>query len=137
MNASMERVYGMTQQRIAASQEEAVRTLVRTNAMLVDEVEMLKAEVNRLMALLYGQNSGEELACEGCRWWDDEDLLDLSPHCDNDDTPEPWRSSAMNGGLSGCPNYASTCRVCEVARTTSADGLCDGCRTALILRRAK
>ena len=137
MNANMERVYELTRERIAASQEEAVHTLVRTNAMLVDEVEILRAEVAQLLTILYGQNSHEVLACEGCLWWNDEDLLDLSPHCDNDDTPEPWRSSAMNGGLSGCPNYASPCRVCEVARTSREDGLCDGCRTALILRRAR
>ena len=105
MSANLEHVFEVTRERIAASQEEAVRNLVRTNQMLVDEVEMLQAEVNRLMALLYGQNSDEGLACEGCRWWDDEDLLDLSPHCGNDDTPEPWKSAAMNGGLSGCPHH--------------------------------
>ena len=137
MNANMERVYELTRERISASQEEAVRNLVRTNAMLVDEVEMLRAEVAQLLNILYGQNSNEVLACEGCLWWDDEDLLDLSPHCDKDDTPEPWQSSARNGGLSGCPHYASPCRICEVARATSTDGLCDGCRTALIVRRTR
>ena len=105
MNASFERIFEITRERIAASEEDAVRALVRTNAMLEDEVEMLKAEVNRLMTLLYGQNASDELACEGCRWWNDWDLLDLSPHCDNHRTPEPWRSAAMNGGLTGCPNH--------------------------------
>ena len=105
MNASIDCVYELTRERIAANQEEAVRALVRTNAMLEDEVEMLQAEINRLTTLLYGQNSGDGLACEGCQWWDDDDLLDLSPHCDNDDTPEPWKSAAMNGGLSGCPKW--------------------------------
>jgi hypothetical protein len=103
MSANLERVFEVTRERIAASQEETVRVLVRTNAMLEDEIEMLKAEVNRLMALLYGQNGCDGLACEGCRWWNDWDLLDLSPRCDNDDAPEPWKSAAMNGGLDGCP----------------------------------
>jgi hypothetical protein len=105
MDARLTQVFEITRQRIAASEEEAVRALVRTNQMLADEVEMLKAEVNRLMTLLYGQNSCDGLACEGCQWWDDDDLLDLSPHCDNDDVPEPWKSAAMNGGLSGCPKW--------------------------------
>ena len=105
MNASLEQIFEITRERIAASEEKAVCALVRTNAMLVDEVEMLKAEVNRLSALLYGQNSDEGLACEGCQWWNDWDLLDLSPHCDNHNTLEPWKSAAMNGGLTGCPNH--------------------------------
>jgi hypothetical protein len=29
------------------------------------------------------------------------------------------------------------CRICEVARATGEDGLCDGCRTALTLARAE
>ena len=105
MSVNLETVYEVTRERIALSEEEAVRNLVRTNAMLVDEVEMLQAKINRLMTLLYGQNFSDGLACEDCRWWDDEDLLDLSPHCDNHRTPEPWRSAAMNGGLSGCPHH--------------------------------
>ena len=28
------------------------------------------------------------------------------------------------------------CRICEVARATGEDDLCDGCRTAIILKRA-
>jgi hypothetical protein len=27
------------------------------------------------------------------------------------------------------------CRICEVAKATGEDGLCDGCRTALTLAR--
>jgi len=125
---NMERVYELTRERIAASQEEAVRGLVRTNAMLEDEIEMLQAKVQSLLSILYGPSTDEALACEGCLWWNDRDLCALSPRCDNGDTPEPWRSAAMNGGLSGCPNHTPPCRVCEVARATGDDGLCDGCR---------
>ncbi len=135
MNANMQHVSELTGQRIAASQEDAVCGLVRSNAMLVDEVEMLQTEVNQLLSILYGQSTDEVLACEGCLWWNDRDLFSLAPHCDNSDTPEPWRSSAMNGGLSGCPNHAPPCRVCADEdggpRATGNDGLCDGCRGVL------
>jgi len=133
MNANMDHIYELTRQRIAASQDDAVHALVRTNAMLVDEVEMLQAEVDRLLSILYGQSASEmALACEGCLWWNDRELV---PHCDNDDTPEPWRSAAKHGGLSGCPNYTLPCRICADEdggpRATGDDGLCDGCRGVL------
>jgi hypothetical protein len=51
MNANMAQVYEITRQRIAASQEAAVRALVRTNAMLSDEVDRLQAEVAHLRAI--------------------------------------------------------------------------------------
>ncbi len=46
MNTNMANIYEITRQRIEASQEEAVRALVRTNQLLEDEVQMLQAETH-------------------------------------------------------------------------------------------
>jgi len=61
----MERINQITGERIAASQEEAVRAMVRTNAVLEGEVEMLTTELHRLQAIVHGQNPG--YPCDGCR----------------------------------------------------------------------
>jgi hypothetical protein len=103
MNASMERIFEITRERIAASQEEAVRALVRSNAMLEDEVEMLQAEVHRLQAILGGQNP--ECPCEGCVSWDDWGVGNPATRCEDANTPDPWYAAAADGGVSGCPNY--------------------------------
>ena len=60
----MERIHQITRERIAVSQEEAVRALVRTNAVLEGEMEMLTTELHRLQAILQGQNPG--CHCDGC-----------------------------------------------------------------------
>ena len=61
----MERIHQITRERIAVSQEEAVRALVRTNAVLEGEMEMLTTELHRLQAILQGQNPG--CSRDGCR----------------------------------------------------------------------
>jgi hypothetical protein len=70
----VEHVCQITRERIAASQEQAVRDLVRTNAMLADEVEMLRDQVRRLQAIVHGQNP--ECPCQGYMWWNDWGLAD-------------------------------------------------------------
>ena len=80
MNANMTNVYEITRQRIEASQEEAVRAIVRTNAMLSDEVDWLQAEVERLRAIIQAplcrvcadeaggpRATGDDGLCDGCR----------------------------------------------------------------------
>ena len=124
----MERIVETTGERIAASQAQAFRDLVRTNAMLADEVEMLRDKVRRLQAIAHGQNP--QCPCQGCIWWNDWGLADPATHCENGATPDPWYSAAADGGVPGCPNYTPACRVCKVARATGDDGLCDGCRGA-------
>ncbi|MEE8390504.1 MAG: hypothetical protein V3S14_06865, partial [Anaerolineae bacterium] len=57
MNTNMANVYEITRQRIEASREEAVRALVRSNAMLSDEVQMLQAATHRLLSIVYSQDS--------------------------------------------------------------------------------
>jgi hypothetical protein len=49
-------VYQVTRERIAAVQEQAVRDLVRANAMLNDEVAWLREEVRRLQAIVAETN---------------------------------------------------------------------------------
>jgi len=100
----MRHVRQITRERIAASQEQAARDLVRTNAMLADEVEMLRDRVGRLQAIVYGQNPA--CPCEGCVWWDDWGLSEPATHCENGATPNPWYSAAVDGGVPGCPNYS-------------------------------
>jgi hypothetical protein len=85
----MERTHQITRERITASQEQAVRDLVRTNAMLEGEVEMLRAEARRLQAAA---------------------------------RPAPCRTCADEDGG---------------PRATGDDGLCDGCRGARTLEKAK
>ena len=100
----MQRIFEITRERIAASQEEATRTLVRNNEMLIDEVEMLRDEIRRLRGVIYGPAAPtDRFACEGCIWWDE--YTSVHPQCENKDTPDRWRSPAQNGGLSGCPNH--------------------------------
>lgn len=74
-------VYQITRERIAASQEDAVRGLVRTKAMLEDEVEMLREEVCRLQTIVdsltvdapicraceVAQATAADGLCDGCR----------------------------------------------------------------------
>ena len=80
MNANMTHVYEITRQRIAVSQEEAVRALVCTNAMLSDEVDRLQAEVEHLRAIIQAplcrvcadedggpRATGDDGLCDGCR----------------------------------------------------------------------
>ena len=52
MNTNLEQVYKTTSERLAASQEDAVRGLVRAKAMMEDEIGMLEREVRRLTAIL-------------------------------------------------------------------------------------
>ena len=52
MNANLEQVYETTEEWLAASQEDAVRGLVRAKAMMEDEIAMLGREVRRLTAIL-------------------------------------------------------------------------------------
>ncbi len=49
-------VYQITEERIAATQEQAVRDLVRANATLADEVEWLKEDVLRLQTIITETN---------------------------------------------------------------------------------
>ena len=127
----IEWIVGITGERIAASQEQVFRDLVRTNAMLADEVEILRDRLHRLQAIVCGQNPA--CPCEGCLWWNGRALDDLAPHCKDSFTPDPWHAAAADGGVPDCPHYTPACRVCQVARATGEDGLCDGCRAARIL----
>ena len=52
MNTNLEQVNEITKERLAASQEDAVRGLVRAKAMMEDEIGMLGREVRRLTAIL-------------------------------------------------------------------------------------
>ena len=100
----MEHVCQITGERIAASQEQALRDLVRTNAMLADEVEMLRDTLGRLQAVVHDQNP--ECPCEGCVWWNYWGLADPATHCENGATPDPWYAAAVDGGVPGCPTYS-------------------------------
>ena len=90
----MEKIIQLTNERIAATQEQAVRDMMRTNAMLVDEVHYLRA-------IVYGQNPDHP--CEGCLRW--HSLSRFTCYCEDALTPEPWYSAATDGGEPGCPNY--------------------------------
>ena len=75
MNA--EQVYKLTNERIAASREQAVRGLVRANAMLNDEVAMLREEISRLQAVIR--------VCAGCVWLTTEQQAALYEQEDQDE----------------------------------------------------
>jgi len=123
----------ITMERIDALQDQAVRDLVRTNEMLADEVEMLRDKVRRLQAIVYGQNP--QCPCQGCLWWDDWGFGSPNTRCGKSATPDPWYSAAVDGGVPGCPNFTPACRICEAARATGEDRLCDGCRAARTLEK--
>lgn len=90
----LRKVIEITNARIAASQEQAVRDLVQTNQRLADEVRHLRA-------IMLGQDPVQP--CRGCLRW--HSVSRFAAYCDDPSAPEPWCTSASNGGEPGCPNY--------------------------------
>ena len=95
----IERIHQLTNERIAANRDRAVRELVRTNARLADEVRDLRT-------IVYDQDPDHP--CRFCLWWRNWGVGDYATHCDDSSTPEPFYSSAVDGGEPGCPNYTPT-----------------------------
>ena len=92
----IERIHQLANERIAANGEWAVRELVRTNARLADEVHYLRA-------IVYGQDPDHP--CEGCLRWSNSGSR--THYCKDATAPEPWYTSAVDGGEPGCPNYVT------------------------------
>ena len=90
----VKQIHQLTNERIAVVRDNAVRDLVRSNAMLVDEVQNLRA-------IVLGQDPVQP--CRGCVRW--HSVSRFAAHCDDPSTPEPWCTSASEGGEPGCPNY--------------------------------
>jgi hypothetical protein len=103
MNANLERIFEITRERIAQSQAEAIPALLRSNAMMEDEIQMLQAEVHRLQAILGVKNP--ECPCEGCVSWNDWGMGNPATRCEDANTPDPWYAAAADGGVPGCPNF--------------------------------